>query len=91
MLTTSYVCYLYVWRSQYFLCLCWYGSFWFFALHLLLIFVVAPFSVQAVSDVAETKGRTAKLACAVDGSPKPEVTWKKDGRNLTSDVRYRRV
>ncbi|XP_062504884.1 hemicentin-1-like isoform X2 [Corticium candelabrum] len=51
--------------------------------------LVAPFSVQAVSDVAETKGRTAKLACAVDGSPKPEVTWKKDGRNLTSDVRYR--
>ncbi|CAM9592142.1 unnamed protein product [Lampetra fluviatilis] len=43
---------------------------------------------EAPEEVAVTVNGTARLDCAVDGSPAPSVSWLKDGRPVSADGRH---
>ena len=48
---------------------------------------VKPEITPATTPVEVTEGTVAKLSCRVSGSPKPTVTWLKEGENVVLDSR----
>ncbi len=50
-----------------------------------------PEAVQLTSvphDMAAPKGTTVQLPCRAQGSPKPVISWFKDGHDMSSSGRY---
>ncbi|XP_077101392.1 obscurin isoform X28 [Siphateles boraxobius] len=43
---------------------------------------------SVLTDLTAEIGQTVKLACKVTGSPKPQVTWYKDGRAVEADPHH---
>ncbi|XP_067291375.1 obscurin [Pseudorasbora parva] len=43
---------------------------------------------SVLTDLTAELGQTVKLACKVTGSPKPQVTWYKDGRAVEADPHH---
>ncbi|KAL3105626.1 hypothetical protein niasHT_021729 [Heterodera trifolii] len=52
---------------------------------------VAPQFKQRVQDQRVQQGQTAKLNCSISGTPRPTVTWFKDGKQLPNMDRYQQV
>ncbi|XP_069815234.1 obscurin isoform X2 [Dendropsophus ebraccatus] len=47
-----------------------------------------PHFIEVLGDCTAELGETVKLACRVNGTPKPTVTWYKDGRGVEVDPHH---
>lgn len=47
----------------------------------------APHFIQEPSDTYVRKGKSAIIKCEVEGNPKPSITWKRNGIQVTLDSR----
>nr|CAD2187171.1 unnamed protein product [Meloidogyne enterolobii] len=52
---------------------------------------VAPQFTQRVADQRVQQGQTVKLSCNITGSPRPTISWFKDGKQLPNDDRYQQA
>uniref|UniRef100_A0A914H0K8 Ig-like domain-containing protein n=1 Tax=Globodera rostochiensis TaxID=31243 RepID=A0A914H0K8_GLORO len=52
---------------------------------------VAPQFGQRVQDQRVQQGQTAKLSCSITGTPRPTVTWFKEGKQLPNMERYQQT
>ena len=52
---------------------------------------VAPQFTQRVADQRVQQGQTVKLSCNITGSPRPIISWFKDGQQLPNDDRYQQT
>lgn len=57
----------------------------------LCVFAVFPTFTKTPSDVSVKAGNTARLECHAEGSPPPEIAWKKDGGDDFPAARERRM
>ena len=46
------------------------------------LYVVDPPTVSRASNVAAVRGQSARLNCTVSGFPRPQITWKRNGRPI---------
>ncbi|XP_073532987.1 obscurin-like [Phyllobates terribilis] len=47
-----------------------------------------PHFIEVLGDCTAELGETVKLACRVTGTPKPTITWYKDGRSVEVDPHH---
>ncbi|KAG9472589.1 hypothetical protein GDO78_018425 [Eleutherodactylus coqui] len=47
-----------------------------------------PHFIEVLADCTAELGETVKLACRVTGTPKPTITWYKDGRSVEVDPHH---
>ena len=53
------------------------------------LLIVPPNIADSASEYFATQGSSVRLACDVEGDPKPQVTWSKNGmRILDTDPHY---
>lgn len=55
------------------------------------ICIVFPTFTKTPSDIRVKAGNTARLECHAEGSPPPEIAWKKDGGDDFPAARERRM
>lgn len=59
--------------------------------YLVLLLTVFPTFTKTPSDIRVKAGNTARLECHAEGSPPPEIAWKKDGGDDFPAARERRM
>lgn len=52
------------------------------------MFDKAPDFTAKLKDKTVATGSSVTLTCSVTGIPEPQITWYKDGRELTSGTQY---
>jgi len=49
---------------------------------------VPPSIADSVGEYSASQGSSVRLACDVEGDPKPEVTWSRNGRRIADTDRH---
>lgn len=57
----------------------------------IFLFIVFPNFAKVPKDIKVITGYTAKLECAANGFPAPQISWQKDGGNEFPAAQERRM